>query len=170
MASDPSVNYFAYGTPRDPEMMAAIIGRQPNGEPATLRDYHMTIQRGLAIPENVRHILASNWTASEVKGFETYAIAPKAGELVVGTVWKLTPDERELVDNWELNDGLWYRKMDVTVQAATGDVMATTETITSGTLPDARRTHPDLPLYLMDKRRMLEIAVKVRRNYLASEK
>ncbi len=161
-----TLHYFAYGTPRDPEMMEAIIGREPEGVPGTLYDYQMVIQRAAEIPDRVRNILASNWTGEEVGQFETYAIRRNIGTRVVGMVWGITPEERELVDNWELNDGLWYRKTDVEVHTSDRVLAASTEMIDDTSLSVAEAVHPNLPLYLMDKRRMLEVARKVRENHL----
>lgn len=60
------------------------------------------------MPVSPKKILKDSWPDS----FETYII--KQGnekDEVAGTVWELTPQERELVRDWELIDFGWYKDL-----------------------------------------------------------
>lgn len=164
------LNYFGYGANQSPEMMEAMVGRAPEGEPARLHDYELVTQQPHEITEVVRGILGTHRTEQEVAEFETYAIRRRQGGVVIGMAWQLTPPERELVDNWEMNDGLWYQKIDVSIETASGIIEATTEIMDDPTLTAAVDLRPDVPVFLNDKNRMLEIAEIVREEYLAQKR
>lgn len=164
---DTSILYFGYGANVSPEMMEAIVGRTPTGEPATLLDYELVIQQGSEISEDVLRVLDLGRSPEEVADFRTYAIRPKQGAVVQGMVWQLTKLERELVDNWEMNDGMWYQKTNVTIKIEYGDILATTEIMDNPNLAVAASLEPSLPVFLNQKQRMLEVATIVRQQYLA---
>ncbi len=147
-------------------MIEPMVGRLPNGEPAVLPDYELIVQSGDQIPESVRANLSKQWSEEELANFQTYAIRPKEGAQVEGTLWELTPEERALVDNWEINDGLWYQKTDVAVNVGGRLVAASTEIIDDQTLPLATEINPELPVFLNSAKRMIEVARSVRENYL----
>jgi len=154
-----TLEYFGYGANKDPDMIGAIIGRVPDNEPAVLENYALVIQQYGQIPGEVISILGHNWSDEEVANFMTYAIRPQNGEKVPGTLWKrITSDERALIDDWEINDGLWYQKRTVEVIAGGVALNASTEIIDDPTLPLALDVAPELPTFLNDKARMLEVA------------
>lgn len=115
------INYFGYGANSTPEMMEAIIGRIPEGKPAILSSYELCIQTWNEISEKVRKILQTGWSSD----FKTYCIRPKKGKEVVGTLWKITDDEREIVSKWEF----WYEKIDVVIKVGKDNIDAQTEMI-----------------------------------------
>lgn len=156
------VTYFGYGANAHPDMMKEMVGRMPEGQPATLRDYELIVQQAHEIPQEVQEILAGSWTPEELSVFETYAIRPQPGEKVEAWAWKLTPKERAYVDEWEMNDGLWYRKTDVAIAVGGLVVPATTEIIDDPLLARAIDLRPDLPAFLNNKERMLEVARQTR--------
>jgi hypothetical protein len=164
------LTYFGYGANQSPEMMEAMVGRVPEGEPARLHDHELAIQQPHEISEVVRGILAAYRTEQEVAEFETYVIRRRQGGVVIAMAWQLTPLERELVDNWEMNDGLWYQKTDVSVETARGLVAATTEIMDDPTFTAAVDLRPDLPVFLNNKDRLLEVAEIVREEYLAQKR
>lgn len=161
------VNYFGYGANKSPEMIEGIVGRVPEGRPAELPGFELVIQKGDEIPKTVRKILAESWSPDELDAFRTYAIRQQEGAVVEGTLWKLTPQERELVNNWEINDGLWYQATMVDVQTEDGQVKAGTEMIDDPSLTPAVELEPDLPVFLNSRARMLEVAGLVRTEYLS---
>ena len=166
--SKEAVTYFAYGANADPEMIKAIVGREPDGEPATLNDFQLVLQRAHEIPEPVQKILQGKWSKQEIETFETYAIRRKQGAAVIAMAWELTPAERALVDNWELNDGLWYQKTDVQIVTPTrGLIAASTEIIDDPLLTPAEALRPDLPAFVNSQSRMVEVAEAVRADYLS---
>jgi hypothetical protein len=164
------IPYFAYGTPRAPEMIKAVIGREPDGEEGTVHDYELAVQRPAEIPEAVKKILAKSWSPEEVENFHSYTIRRKIGAEVMGIVWELTPDERKIIDDWELNDGLWYRKATVdVVTPSRGIVTATTEMIDDPSFIAAKDLYPGFSPYTMPKERILEVANKLRVDFLARQ-
>src|SRR3990170_7671433 len=105
-----TVLYFGYGANSRREMMEAITGN-PHlvGHPAALKGFRLCVQRLDQVPEAARKILRDHWPES----FESYIIKPGSeSDEVAGTVWDLTPLERELVRDWELVDVGWYQDME----------------------------------------------------------
>ena len=105
--------YFAYGNNREQRIMQALTGNKNLvGHEATLKGYVLGIQRLDQVP-NTRlsglpvspyEAIRRNWS----DGFESYVIKKGDGE-VTGMVWELTPEERELVRDWELIELGWYK-------------------------------------------------------------
>jgi hypothetical protein len=93
-----SVYYFGFGANASSEMMRAIVGRVPEGEEAVLYDYKLYTQAYSQIPKVAQEILGEYWGPN----FTSYVIKAEQGGKVKGTLWKLTPYERQLVKNWEL--------------------------------------------------------------------
>lgn len=105
------LNYFGYGTNRNLDMMAAMIGRKKiKGIPGKLLGHVLCIQRVEDIsakvvktapaPISPRDIIKREYGDS----FELYITRPKKNGFAYGRIWKITPDEYELVRNWELLD------------------------------------------------------------------
>lgn len=124
------VLYFGYGANRDARMIAAILGKpveQLVGRPAVLQDYQLGVQGLNQIPDTVmpnapepispRQILKNVWG----DGFESYVIEYRPGSKVSGTIWELTPEERERVRDWELLDYGWYEDCEGKAITADGD-------------------------------------------------
>ncbi len=100
------VCYFGYGANRSPEMMEAIIGRIPEGYPATISGFELCVQSLKDVPKHVQEILSPPWDET----FKSYGLRPKKGfhsRSIRGTVWKLTRQERKYIDTWEMT-GKWY--------------------------------------------------------------
>lgn len=107
------VHYFGFGANRDIRMIEAIIGRRARGVPALLKGYRLCVQSLPHIPDTIapnapapvspRSIIASNWPPE----FESYGVRPAPSYAVLGTIWTLSPVERELVRDWELIDFGW---------------------------------------------------------------
>ena len=95
-----SINYFGYGALASPEMIEALIKRKPEGSDFYLNNYELYIQKWDELPEKVREALAEKWGSS----FRTYCIRPSQGRRVFGKLWKITPEERELIRDYEF----WY--------------------------------------------------------------
>jgi len=99
------VKYFGYGANRDAMMMAAVIGRMPDGEQMVLQDYELRILPWKQIPKPARDVLKNAWSSS----FSSYVVSKKVGARVSGTLWSLKKEELLLVDRWELVPK-WYRR------------------------------------------------------------
>ncbi|MEK6845878.1 MAG: gamma-glutamylcyclotransferase family protein [Nanoarchaeota archaeon] len=119
------VLYFGYGANKNPEMIAAIIGRKPCGFPAKLFNYGLFIQSWKDIPVKARKILRE--TSSFEEGFKSYCISPSKGKSTQGMVWTITRLERQLIGAWELH-GVWYKPIVVDVTTLNGKIIKNVET------------------------------------------
>lgn len=103
--------YFGYGTNRDHDMMAAMIGRENlEGEEAVLPGYELVIQNlenisdtvlpTAPVPKSAREILGS----ALGKEARLYIIRSNPDAETYGTIWQLSELEYEMVRDWELLD------------------------------------------------------------------
>ncbi len=121
--------YFGYGANRDPKMMEWITGNKDLvGKPGILKGYALCIQRKDQVPDEVSitapaplsaRQLLDNWPET----FESYNIKKDSTGEVYGTVWVLTPQDRELVRDWELIDFGWYKDIATKVQTEEGQIL-----------------------------------------------
>jgi len=169
-----TVQYFGYGANRDPRMMAAITGNENLvGKPATLKGHGLYVQRRDQIPNTVlksapapispRTAIEENWPDS----FESYVVRTDPETEVVGTVWELTRDERELAKDWELVEFGWYK--DARVQVLTGDgqtIQVQTEILGDDQDVDREVDGSNYETWLMDPEDFERIATKSRLAYL----
>jgi hypothetical protein len=161
-----NVLYFGYGANASADMMETIVGRRPNGQRGAVNGYELCIQNWEDIPEKVRDILSRYWDSS----FRSYSIRHAEKNSVSGNVWLLKRSERDLVDNWEMN-GLWYHhaKIDVNVRVdlplSYTTVIAETEIIDNWNL-NTVVYGIGYENFLNSKERMLEVATKVRKEFL----
>lgn len=167
--------YFGYGANSQREMMEAITGnKELVGQPGVLKGFKLCIQRMNQVPDSVfsnspvpvspKKILKESWTDS----FETYIIKRgKEADEVFGTVWELTPQERELVRDWELVDFGWYKDMKgkaVTVDGKIVDVQ--TEGLREGQEIDREIDGKKYESFLNRLGEFQRVAEKARREYL----
>lgn len=162
MVRDMNVLYFGYGANRSPEMIHAIIGRNPKGFPATLDDYELCVQVWDEIPLAVQKILEKPWDSN----FRTYCIRAAKGSVVTGKGWYLTRFEFEkLVGEWEMH-GLWYKPVKVQVRDRDRRIFnAETEIINDPTIKLVANGC-QYRTFLNDKSKMFYVATEVREEYL----
>lgn len=154
--------------------MEAITGN-PNlvSKQGVLRGFKLCIQRRDQVPNTVfsnspvqispRQIIEENWGEE----FETYMIKPgKKTDVVMGTVWELTPLERELVRDWELVDFGWYKDMRVRILVNGQEVDVQTEGFREGQEVDREVDGIDYPPFLNNLSDFQRVAEKARREYL----
>lgn len=167
--------YFGYGANKMPEMMGAILGKNPDtlqGTPVTLPGYKLGVQKfdqipdtlapGSHLPVSVRKIIAGSW--KEPEKFETYVIKPGEGE-VQGTVWELTMEERDLVREWELV-GDWYKEVNVEATTKDGQIVKVqTEILGDGQEIDHEVDERDYQPFLNDLEEFRRVAEKSRQEY-----
>lgn len=165
--------YFGYGANSQKEMMASITGNQNlKGLPARLKDMSLYVQRFDQVPDNIspaspipispRQLLAESWNDK----FMTYMIKPKEGSIVKGTIWELSPKERDLVREWELIDFGWYK--DLQGKALTEDgieVKIETEGWRGGQEVDREVDGENYPPFLNELEDFQKVAEKARREY-----
>ncbi len=105
------IKYFGFGTNCDIEMMAHMVGRDNiRGESGKLLGYELGTLKAKRfcddIPENspvdisARAILLNSWGPD----FDMYVSRPNPNGVIYGTIWDITPEELELVREWELVD------------------------------------------------------------------
>jgi hypothetical protein len=144
-------------------MIKAIIGRLPEGYPATLQGFELCIQTWAEIPDKAKEILSPPWS----KDFKAYFLRPtlKPFKKVKGTVWLISREERKLIDNWELN-GIWYQVYLLKFLKPANNISQIEiqvinkpkiEKIINGFL---------YRNFLNNKERMLQVAERVRKNFL----
>ncbi len=155
--------YFGYGANKDPDMIAAIIGRKPEGEPAILEGWELCIQEWTDIPEKPREILVrAGWDEK----FRSYSIRRAEREQVAGTLWELTQEEREGVADWELIEFGWYERAEVAVQTREGQTArAQTEVVDKPGIEKAA-DGINYETFLNRREDMLRVAESARRQYL----
>ena len=169
------IPYFGYGANRDPKMLAVLFGRPEAeliGQPAFLDDYGLAVQRLDQVPDIVvptapapvsaRDLLKEHWDDS----FKSYVIMPSPGDRVFGTVWELTPDERERVRDWELIDFGWYEDCEGVARTPDGLMLpVVTEALGPGQEIEKQVSGMWFPTWLNDPGRFREVAEITRREY-----
>lgn len=154
-----TIQYFGYGANRDPEMMRAIVGRVPEGKFATVSGFELCVQNWDCIPEAAQHMLSGSWDET----FRSYVLRPTTNsstKKVRGMIWKLTPEERRLVDNWELT-GQWYHVFRLQSDETNLEIQVVENQPVSHVV-----RFPIYKTFLNDKKKMLRVAEKARKWYL----
>ncbi|MBI2613612.1 MAG: hypothetical protein HYW62_02475 [Candidatus Levybacteria bacterium] len=157
--------YFGYGANSQREMMEAITGNKNLvGQPGVLRGFKLCVQRMDQVPDLPKKILKESWPDS----FETYIIKPgKETDEVAGTVWELTPLERELVKDWELVDFGWYKDIRGKVVMQDGkEVDVQTEGFREGQEVDREVNGRNYKPFLNRLKDFQRVAEKARKEYL----
>lgn len=153
------IAYFGYGAMKDADVMEAVIGRRPSGEPAVVRGMGLSIQTMAEIPLVVQEVLRRKWPDS----FRSYSLMPRAGATVSGMLWSLTKEEREIVCDWELVYLVWYEIAEVNAYRADGGIVPASTEIMSGTQASAPvEDGIGYPALLNPKEDVLRIALEAR--------
>ncbi|HUU40445.1 MAG TPA: hypothetical protein VMW42_05865 [Desulfatiglandales bacterium] len=156
-----------------------MIGRKNiKGEHGRLIGYELTIQRAdqfrAEIPPtspnpkmSPRDIIIDSWGPK----FEMYTSRPNPTGIIYGTIWDITPEELELVREWEMVDlGCQEDARGIAV-TDNGELV---EVITQSFLKPAKIDRvikgDDYEPYIWDKETMLKTADQVRLNYLKRKK
>ncbi len=167
--------YFGYGVTREPQMIAAILGKSETeliGIPATLEGYNLVIQRLDQVPDAINHnapipisprtILKGSWGNDYV----SYEIRQGPEGNVSGMVWELTPDERERIKDWELNVFGWHEECKGRAFDAEGNaIIVITERIGSGQAYDHEVDGMNYETWLDAPEKFIVVAEKARREY-----
>ena len=168
------IPYFGYGTNRDHDMMAAMIGRENLlGEPGKLLGYELCVQTLDDIPgvvaENAPAFLSAREIVERVLGpsFELYIIRPSPGSVAYGTIWHITVDELKLVHEWELLDFGMQEKIRAVAINLKGETIhvETHGSLDPSTPVDRVVQGNDYVDYLISKEDILRVANGVRLEY-----
>lgn len=123
-----TIPYFGYGTNRDRDMMVAMIGRNNlSGAKGVIFDYELVIQDLEHIPDRVLSTAPAPRSPREIMktalgdNAKLYIIRPKSVAITYGTIWQITPEEYEMVRDWELLDFGMQEDMQVLGQTETGE-------------------------------------------------
>jgi len=174
-----TIKYFGCGTNRDPEMMEHMIGRKNiKGESGKLFGFDLCIQKATQfrdeIPENSPADISPRDIILQVWGpdFEMYVSRPNPDAIISGTIWHITPDELELIREWELVD---YGAQEEAKGIAINSKGETVEVITQSFLksqPEIDRVvdSDNYEPYIASKKDMLRKADEVRFEYLDLKK
>ncbi len=169
--------YFAYGDQQDRDLFSAIIGREVRDEqikPAIIFGQKLCVQRINDIDPDVQNILSIHRTDEELATFSAYALMRMHGSRVKGVAARVTSEELELLDNWDIT-GEWYTRNDqASVQIGIRSFAATAHVILADKnkkLQGARERFgtAEPPVFLNDRDRTIEIAKRVRTEYLATQ-
>lgn len=173
------VLYFGYGANSQREMTEAITGNKHLvGHTGVLKGFKLCVQRMDQIPNSVfptspvpvspRQILKESWKDD----FETYIIKPgEETDEVAGTVWELTPLERELVRDWELVDFGWYKDMKGKAVTRDGtEVNVQTEGFREGQEVDREVDGKNYKPFLNRLEDFERVAEKARREYFERQR
>lgn len=168
------IPYFGYGTNRDHDMMAAMIGRDNlSGVRGIIFDYELVIQNLEHISDKILPTAPVARSPREIMktalsdNAKLYIIRPKSGAITYGTIWQITPDEYEMVRDWELLDFGMQEDMQILGQTETGE---------KTTVQTHGSNDPDLPMsivieggdyqdYVVPKEKILETARQVNKEF-----
>lgn len=168
------ISYFGYGTNRDHDMMAAMVGRDKlSGVKGIIFDYELVVQDLEHISDKVLSTAPVPRSPREIMktalgdNAKLYIIRPKPGAITYGMIWQLTPEEYEMVKDWELIDFGMQEDINVSAQTENGEKI----TVRTHGLND-----PDLPMstaiegknyqdYVVPKEKILETARQVNKEF-----
>lgn len=157
--------YFGYGVFASRQLMKALLGRVPKSMPAFLQDYRLYIQSWKDIPPEAHLVLDRAW--NDADKFRRYIIRAKKGSVVHGRLWFITHREREIIDDFEMNDGTWVNKANVMVSIKSGgSIVASTEILEKWT--DALKPAKSPKKFLNNRQKMFNVAEWVRFRYMSS--
>lgn len=168
------VKYFGYGSNSDKDMMAHMVGRKDiKGEPGKLIGYQLCVQsldqiRGIILPNSPlkvspQQLIRQNYGDT----FDLFIAVPKPDAVAYGTIWDLTPEEIDLVKEWELVE--YGMQEEVQAMAMNSDGQLIQVEAQAVVDPPAKFyvviEGNDYPRYIVDKEKMLSEADKCRINY-----
>jgi hypothetical protein len=173
--SNKIVKYFGFGTNRDLEMMEHMVGRKNiKGEHAKLLGYEITIQRADQFRDEIspnspnpklspRDLIMKVWGPK----FEMFTSRPNPKAVAYGAIWDLSPEEFELVREWEIVDfGCQEDAYGIAETDGGKKVRVITQSFLNPAEIDRVITGDDYELYIWDKKAMLKQADRVRKEYL----
>lgn len=169
-----NIPYFGYGTNRDHDMMAAMIGRNNlSGVKGIIFDYELVIQNLEHIPDKILPTAPVARSPREIMktalgdNAKLYIIRPKPGAITYGTIWQITPEEYEMVWDWELLDFGMQEDMQVLGQTETGKkITVQTHGSNDPNLPmGIAITGEDYQDYVVPKEEILETARRVNKEF-----
>ncbi len=167
--------YFGFGTNKDLAMMEHMVGRKKiEGTPGVLIGYDVCIQRTdqfrTEIPPTTpfqaspRDLIMRSWGPD----FEMYVSKPNPNGRAYGTIWRITPEELELVREWELVDyGAQEDAWGIAIDETKVEYKVITQSFMRPPIDIDRVVEgKDYPAYIWPKDLMLKRADELREQYL----
>lgn len=170
-----TIKFFGYGSNADKDMMVHMVGREDlKGESGKLIGYQLCIQsldqiRNIIPPtsplkESPQQIIRKKFGDK----FDLFIAVPKPDAVVYGTIWELTPEEIELVKNWELVDFGMQEEVQAMAINSNGELL---QVETQAVVDPPAEYHTVIedngyPRYIVDKELILKTADEVREDYL----
>jgi hypothetical protein len=173
--SDKIIKYFGFGTNKDLDMMVHMVGRQDlKGEPGKLIGYEVCIQKSrdmrMDIPETSPVQIPPGQLIIDTWGpdFDMFVSRPNPDAVAYGTIWDLSPEELELVKEWECVEyGVQDEVQAMAMDSHDNLIQVETQALTRPTDKiDRVITGPDYDPYIAPKEKMLEVADRLRLEYL----
>ncbi|MBI4276645.1 gamma-glutamylcyclotransferase [Candidatus Uhrbacteria bacterium] len=175
-----SVRYFGFGTNRDHDMMAHMIGRAPiHGEYGTLFGFELCVLRGRQFRDIVpkaspltmspRAIIVGTWGPD----FLMYVSRPNPTGSIAGMIWDMTPEEFQFVREWEMVEyGAQEDAQGIAMTAGGAIVNVITQSFLTPPIPEIERVigEDDYEPYIAPKDEMLKRADEVRMVYMKVQK
>ena len=169
------VKYFGYGSNADKDMMVHMVGREDlKGEPGKLIGYQLCIQS----LDQIRDVVPPTSTIKEspqqiIRGtfgdkFDLYIAVAKPDAVAHGTIWDLTPEEIDLVKEWEMVDYGMQEEVQAMAMDSSGELIQveTQAVVDPPAAYYAIIEDNDYPRFIADREKMLKTADENRQNYL----
>jgi len=169
------IKYFGYGSNKDLDMMAHMVGNPTlQGIPGKLYGYELCIQKIKHIRNDIPKNSPVSISPREMiqsgfgDNFELYISRPNPNGIITGTIWDLTPEELDLVREWELVDYGMQEEVKALASDLDGNLInvETQAVVNPPAEIDRIVNEENYPSYIVNKDKMLEVADKVRLDYL----
>lgn len=169
------IKYFGYGSNADKDMMVHMVGREDlKGEPGRLIGYQLCIQS----LDQIRDIIPPTSPLKKspqqvIRGtfgdkFDLYVAVAKPDAVAYGTIWDLTPEEIDLVKDWEMVDGGMQEEVQAMAMDSKGELI---QVETQAVIDPPGEFYAiiednDYPRYIADREKMLKTADENRESHL----
>lgn len=170
------VKYFGYGSNADRDMMVHMVGREDlKGEPGKLIGYQLCVQSLDQIRDIIPSYSVLDRSPQKIirdtfgDKFDLYIAVAKPDAVAYGTIWDLTPEEIDLVKEWEMVDYGMQEEVEAMAMDSKGELIQ----VETQAVVDPPATYyaiiedNDYPRYIADRTKMLKTADEVREKYLA---
>ena len=161
------IKFFGYGTNRDRDMMAHMVGNNNLvGEEGKLLGFELCIQKldqirdiipkNSPIDKSPRELIRKNFGDE----FELYIARPKKNGEIYGTIWELSKKELWLANEWELVEiGMQEEVSAIAIDSKGKPTNVKTQALMKPPADiDRVVTEKDYTSYIVSKEKMLKIA------------
>lgn len=168
------IKYFGYGSNADKDMMIHMVGREDiKGELGRLIGYQLCVQsldqiRDIVTPtspikDSPRKVIQKIFGDK----FDLFITIAKPDAVAYGTIWELSPEEIDLVKNWELVDCGMQEEIKAMAMNENGELVQVETQAVIDPPADYYKVieGDDYPRYIADKEKMLKTADQVRLDY-----